>query len=234
MSADIIVLALGASINPTLLVIVLFMLAQSRPRQLLVAYLLGGFAISVGIGVALSAGLAHTSVAASHEGRPAAILSLVVGVLLLVVAALVSSDRVQERRRQHRERKTEKRSEKGYGESKKHKHSLKDHLKPALPSAFLLGIATSMPGGCYLIAMRDVAASGWSPGGQLLLVVGFNIVMFAWAEIPLLYYAHDPDGTVVKLRRAQDWLLGHMHKVIIFGALLAGAYLIISGLAHLL
>jgi hypothetical protein len=52
--------------------------------------------------------------------------------------------------------------------------------------------------------------------------------------IPLVFLAVRPAATKAHIQRAQDWLKNHARELIAAMALIAGAYMAVSGLARLL
>ena len=51
---------------------------------------------------------------------------------------------------------------------------------------FLAALVINVPGAAYLIALKDIAAGGYGTAVQVVLVLGFNLVMFVLAEVPLV------------------------------------------------
>jgi hypothetical protein len=51
--------------------------------------------------------------------------------------------------------------------------------------------------------------------------------------IPFAFLELRPEATRRVLKNAHDWLLGHARLLMAYTALILGAYLAISGLAHL-
>ena len=61
----------------------------------------------------------------------------------------------------------------------------------------------------------------------------FIVIVFALAELPLIGYAVDPDGTRVRVQRLQAWLSANGMIVARWVATLIGVYLTITGIAGL-
>src|SRR5207237_4859108 len=93
------------------------------------------------------------------------------------------------------------RADQRWSERRKSKHPAKKPPKQAddrepwsqrilsrgsVPIVFFLGIAINVPGAAYLIALKDIAAGNHATGTDIALVVGFNLIMFVLAEIPLV------------------------------------------------
>ena len=51
MAVEVLLLALYAALYPTLLAVVVILLAQARPRRLLTVYVIGGMSVSIGAGL---------------------------------------------------------------------------------------------------------------------------------------------------------------------------------------
>ena len=101
MIGNVVALGLSAAINPILVGVVLVTLASPRPKALLGAYVAGAMTVSVAIGIAvvsLASGIgAVTPTTSTTNG----LVDLVLGLLLLAVAAWFASGRA-ERRHAHK------------------------------------------------------------------------------------------------------------------------------------
>jgi hypothetical protein len=68
----------------------------------------------------------------------------------------------------------------------------------------------------------------------VLCVIGFNLVMLAILEVPLLGYTFAPDWTRTALQHFKEVLTRHGERILIIGALVMGLALVLRGLVELL
>jgi Sap, sulfolipid-1-addressing protein len=222
-------LALGSAVYPTLLAVVILILTQPNPRRLLAAYLAGGMLASLTIGLVIVAGLNSGHVLNGGSGRtinPA--VDLAVGLLLLVLLYALLSGR-DRRFTERRERKRAERAESG-------KEPWSDRVlqRQSLVLTFVVGIALNLPGALYLVALKEIASADQGTVEDVLQVLAYNLIMFAWAEIPLIAYGLAPERTEALIKRFHDWLGAHARQIAIAICGIAAAYLTIKGAAGLL
>jgi Sap, sulfolipid-1-addressing protein len=222
-------LALGSAVYPTLLAVVILILTQPNPRRLLAAYLAGGMLASLTIGLIVVAGLNSGHVLNGSSGRtinPA--VDLVVGLLLLgLLYALLTG-------RGHgiAERRGQKKAERA--ESGKEPWSDRVLQRQSIVLTFVVGIALNLPGALYLVALKDIAAADQGTVEDVLQVLVYNLIMFAWAEIPLIAYGLAPQRTEALIKSFHDWLGAHVRQIAIAVCGVAAVYLTIKGAAGLL
>jgi hypothetical protein len=222
-------LALGSAVYPTLLAVVILILAQPNPRRLLAAYLGGAMLASLTIGIVVTAGLGSGNLLNGSSGRtinPA--WDLAVGLLLLALlyALLTGRDR---RLAERRERKRAARAE-----SSKDPWSHRILARQSIVFTFVVGIALNLPGALYLVALKDIASADQSTAQDVLQLVIYNVIMFAWAEIPLIGYGIAPERTEALIKRIHDWLGAHTRQIAIGICAVAALYLTIKGVSGLI
>jgi MFS family permease len=222
-------LALGSAVYPTLLAVVILILTQPNPRRLLAAYLAGAMLTSLAIGLVIVGGLGSGDLlngSSGHTINPA--WDLAVGLLLfaLLYALLTGRDR---RLAERRERKRTKRAE-----SSKEPFSNRVLARQSIVFTFVVGMALNLPGALYLVALKEIAAADQSTATDLVQLVIYNVIMFAWAEIPLIGYGVAPERTEALIKRIHDWLGVHTRQIAIGICCVAAAYLTIKGAAGLL
>jgi hypothetical protein len=103
--------------------------------------------------------------------------------LLAVALATRTDERFRERRRQRREAagKVKPPSD----DDKKEPWSARILARGSTPIVFVAGLVVNVPGAAYLVGLKDIAAGKYSTGEEIALIVGFNLIMFLLAEIPL-------------------------------------------------
>jgi Sap, sulfolipid-1-addressing protein len=227
--AELLPLALGSAVYPTLLAVVILILTQPNPRRLLGAYLAGGMLTSLTVGFVVIAALNSGHVLNGSSGRtlnPA--VDLAVGLLLFALLGALLSGR-DRRFTERREHKREERAESG-----KRPWSERILLRESIILTFVVGIALNLPGALYLVALSQIAAADQSTAKDVLEVLIYNLIMFSWAEIPLIAYGIAPERTEAFVHRFHDWLGAHARQIAIAICGVAATYLTIKGVAGLL
>jgi hypothetical protein len=223
--AELIPLALVAAIYPPILALVVVILARPNPRNLLLAYVVGALLVSTLAGFAIVAALKGGNVVggSDHTVNPA--VDIAAGVAALFVAWILVTDRD----RQLRERRARKKAEKADGRDPWSRRMLE---RDSMRMAFLLGVALNLPGATYIVALKDIAAADQATGVTIAEIVGFNLIMFLIAEIPLVSYTLRPERTREAVNSINDWLGGHSRQIAMALCLGVGAFLLIRGIAH--
>jgi hypothetical protein len=223
-------LSLEAALYPTLLAAVVILLAQPRPRRLLAAYLAGGFIISISAGLVIVFALSDSH-AVSGGGS---VLSwggdLALGGLA-VLAAVALSMRADEH---FKERRARRKAEKPPKPAKEKKEPWSERIlsRGSVPIVFAAGLAINVPGAAYLIALKEIAGDGHPAATQVLIILGFNVVMFALAEIPLVGLVVAPERTSELVARTNAWLSGHGRQIATGLSAFFGVYLIARGIVN--
>lgn len=229
MAGEILLLALYAALYPTLLAVVVILLAQARPRRLLTVYLIGGMSVSIGAGLVVVFVLSGSGLLNRGESSGTSWKAdLTVGGLALLAAvalALRADERMRERRRRR-----------GHRPNAQHKHeepwSQRILARGSMPLVFGAALVINLPGAAYLIALKDIAAGDYSTAVQVALVVGFNLIMFVLAEVPLVGLWVAPERTNALVHRMSTWAAGHGRQVAIGVCIVFGAFLIARGIVN--
>jgi Sap, sulfolipid-1-addressing protein len=221
-------LAFDAALYPTLLAAVVILLAQERPVHLLAAYLAGGLLVSVGVGLAIVLALGGSSSLSSSSGLSWG-ADLAVGGLALLVAVTLAT-RADERMRARRRRKRPARPPDA--EQKRDPWSQRILARGSVPIVFVAALAINLPGAAYLIALKDIAAAHHSTAGDVALILLFNAIMFALAEIPLLGLVFARERTEGYVRRMDRWVSGHGREIAIGLSAVLGVFLVVRGIVH--
>jgi hypothetical protein len=147
-------------------------------------------------------------------------------VLAAVTLALRGDQRLRERRRRRKETKAKP------GDEHKEPWSHRLLSGGSAPLVFAAALAINLPGAAYLVALKDIAAGHHSTVTDVLLVVGFNLVMFALAEIPLLGLLLAPDRTDALVQRMNDSISRNGRTIAIVLCVVLGVFLIVRGIAN--
>jgi hypothetical protein len=224
---EVFVLALTASLNPTLLAATTVMLLLDKPSRLMLGYLFGALLTSITLGLVIVFTLSESSTAKTTEHTISPAVDIALGVLALVLVGSLSTDRAKElsaRRKAKREAKREK------GPPRWQRA-----LSNGSPrTTFVIGALLTLPGASYLAGLYNIHRLHYSTTGAVLLVIGFNIIMLWLLEVPLICFAVAPDWTPQAIERARAWVGRHARKFAVRGLSVVGVLLIIKGLVGLL
>src|SRR4051794_1340724 len=230
---QLLVLALDAALYPTLLAAVVILLAQARPRRLLAAYLAGGLFISVTLGLVIVFALDASNAVKNPQSGLSWGVDLAVGGLA-VLAAVAIATRADQRMRERRKRRKAAKQHGAPG-AKPEEHepwSQRILARGSVPIVFAAALAINLPGAAYLVALKDIAAGHHSDPTAVVLVVGFNVIMFLLAEIPLLGLLLAPEPTEALVKRTNAWLSSHGRQIEIVLCVVLGGFLIVRGIIN--
>jgi hypothetical protein len=229
---QVLLLALEASLYPTLLAAVVILLAQPRPRRLLTAYLAGGLTISISLGLVIVFALKGSNAVSGDSSVLSWGADLAVGGLALLAAvalALRADQRVSERR-SRRKLAAGKAPKQQSGSNEPWSERIL--ARGSVPIVFAAALAINVPGAAYLVGLKDIAAGGHSPPTEVILILLFNVIMFALAEIPLAGLVARPERTTELVGRANTWLSRHGRDIAVALSAVLGVYLIVRGLVR--
>jgi Sap, sulfolipid-1-addressing protein len=212
-------LAVLAALYPTLLAVVILVLARPNAGRLLAFFLAGAALTSISIGLFAVLVLDPGSLDTNRRSFGAGV-SLAAGfVALLVGLHLLRPAKPKE------------------------KHEAKDPTHRSFSQralehdsawlVFVLGIVLDLPGVWYLIGLRKIIAGGYSDAEAAALVVGFNVIMFAFVEVPLVGFLVAPERTNALVERFNAWLRQNVRHLLAWLALAVAAYLIVRGVIGL-
>lgn len=228
---DLVPLALAAAFYPTLLAVVVIILTRPNPARLLAAFLIGGMATSIAVGLAVLAIIEGSGVVgggSSHSISPA--IDLVVGLMSLALAFMIATGRPLPFAERRASRKAAKAAP---AVEAKDPWTQRILGRDSLALAFGLGIVLDLPSVWYLAALKDIAKAGNSTGHDIALVLLFNVIMFALIEIPLVCYLVAPQSSAARVARFDEWTRSHLRQIGATVAAVIGVYLTINGIAGL-
>jgi len=190
---------------------------------------IGSFITSVLFGIAVVVGLTATSlVAPSHHARYPA-FDIAVGVLILVIAAWLRSERSAALRRRAAARRAQRRPHKTEHKNEQPSRSAQILSSGSIGLVAALGVAMHLPGLLYLAALGEIAYANTSSAHTLLVIVLFNLVMLAPIELPLIGYIAAPQRTERVVQRVNSFVQEHRAQGLQLLSALAGGYLIVIG-----
>lgn len=243
MLSNVLLLGMASGIDPSKIATVTYILSKTaKPMRLLVAYLVGGFGVSVILGVFVLFVLRAAGL--TSPGAAPANLLIAIGILSLTVALLVGTgltarirDWVNERRGSESGDKTTNKME----ESIQKVPGLRKLLPPirrALASespwiAWVAGVGVGIPNAYYVAAITIVLHSGVSAAQQVLYLVVFNLFNFGAVIIPVVAYLRAPEATTDLVTRTNAWAAANHRGFVAGVAGVIGVYLIIVGVTHI-
>jgi hypothetical protein len=234
---QLLVLALDAALYPTLLAAVVILLAQPRPVALLGAYLAGGMLVSIAAGLAIVLVLGGSSSLHATSGLSWSADLAVGGLALLAAVALATraDERMRRRVAARRARRAAAHPPAQEAEPEEQEHepwSQRLLAGGSIPLVFLAALAINLPGAAYLIALKDIAAGHHSTGADVALILVFNVIMFALAEIPLAGLLVARERTDALVAHADAWASSHGREIAIGLSGFLGVFLVVRGIAH--
>lgn len=227
--ANIALLALVASLYPTLLAAVTVMLLQPSPRRLMFGYLLGAYTTSIGLGLVIVFSLEGSGLGGEATRTISPAQDIAIGLLLLLAALVLATGRDERFRRARRERKQAKRR----ADNEKEPWSQRMLGSGSARITFVLGLVLSFPGVTYLTALHRIARLELGAGAQVAIVVAFCLVQLLLLEAPLLSYTFAPEWTRGAVAGFRGWLTRRGRRVGIIGAAALGSVLVVRGLVGL-
>jgi hypothetical protein len=230
MNAEFFALAFVAALNPKLLALDLLLIENRRPRAMFLSVLLGGLTVALTIGL-LDVLVLHADAINSQKTVSAGV-DLALGLVLLAAGGLVATGRLHGRRKAPVPA-DDNQPELPEKTKKKDGWAQRVLAEPRLGLAMLIGALCGIPGAAYLSGLHILVTSKSSTANQVVGVVLFVLIEFSLIIIPFVLLQLRPEATKARLENAHDWLLGHARQLMIYTALILGAYLAISGLVRL-
>jgi hypothetical protein len=224
---QVIVLALTASLNPTLVAATTVMLLLDKPARLMTGYLLGAYITSITLGLVVVFSLSSSSVTSTTQNTLSPSVDIGLGAVFLAIAFVLYTGRAERLRARRAARK----AAKGPHEPPRWQRELS---KGSARMTFVVGALLTLPGASYLAGLTEIHKLRYSTAGTVLVVIGFNLVMMWLLEAPLVGYLLAPDSTPRAVERAKAWVSRHAHKYAVRGFTAIGALLVIKGLIGLL
>jgi len=228
---QIILLAFGAAVFPTLLACVAILISRPNPRPLLLAFYAGALITSITAGVIVLAifNSGNTALGSSttdpHPG-----FSIVAGVGALALAWIMASPRGKawlDAMREKRAARKPPKEQQGPSWAERHLDDASAKV------AFVVGAAINLPGPFYLLALGDISSGDYSTLQEAGLIVLFNAIMFLLLEVPLVGYLVTPDTTAERVNALSRWLNANGLRVMGVLVGVVGLSLLVQGIAAL-
>ncbi len=196
----IVVYSFASAFNPTLVAATTVMLLLPHPEKLMLGYWLGAMAMSIASGLLLVYALHGSGTASATKHTLTPVEDYVVAAGALIAAALLASG-VVHRIRTRRARRHEK--------PKKPPKWQQRMRSGTAATAFVLGVALSLPGATYLLLLDRLSKLHYSFVGTTLILIGSNLIQLLVLEIPMLAFAIWPQQTPDAIDSAKAWIGTH-------------------------
>lgn len=218
---DIFLLSLVAAANASLLAAVTVMLFLPDPKRLLLGYLAGGLLISLAIGFLIVFVIHDASATTTARNAVSPSIDITLGAISLLVAYVLRvghDQRFRERRRA------------GKPVVEKGPSKVEQLLgRGSARVTFALGVVLTLPGVAYLAALRDLQQLGYGAAGEILVILGFNVMLLILLEVPLVGYYVAPERTVVEVQRFRAWLTRRGRAIAVDAFAVIGLFLLARG-----
>ena len=215
-------LSLTAALNPTLVAVSTAMLLLPAPARLMLGYLCGALLTSITLGIVIVFSLHGSSAVKTTQHRISPAVDVALGVITLLLARALAGARF--------DRLAKGRAERRAANADKRPPRWRRELAKGSPRVtFVIGALLTLPGASYLAGLDAIHKLRYSDAASILLVIGFNIVMLALLEIPLLSFVVAPEWTPGAIERAKVWVSGRARRLAIRGLSVIGALLLLKG-----
>ncbi len=216
----VLVMAAAISTEPFRLGMTVLMLNRPRPVLHLFAFLCSAFAMATAVGLVVLFVLRNAIVQSADSTL--SILQIAIGMVALSIAAVLLSGKT--RWFTGAPKKTAPRETSRW-------RNLLGAQTPLL--AALAGIAIALPSVDYLAVLTVILASGESAATQVSALLMFNVVAFAFVEIPLASYLFAPNRTRIWMDSLNRWMAAHRRWTIAAMLVVVGCILVVSGVIGL-
>lgn len=218
MLISVLVMAFAVSLEPFRIGMTVLMLNRPRPMLQLLAFLCGGFAMGIAVGlIVLFAFRRRLLLGSTYFTLPK--VQILIGVVALLVAAVLAA-RVFTGR---------------FGPRPEKLATLAQRLLNgrSLWIAGMAGLGIALPSVDYLAALAVILASRTAAMTQVGALLMFNVVAFALVEIPLLAYLLAPQTTRTSMVALHDWIRSRRRVEVATLLAAVGGVLLAVGIAGL-
>jgi hypothetical protein len=218
-------LSLTAALNPTLIAASTAMMLLDNPVRLMVGYLIGALTTSVTIGLVILFTLSSSSAVSTTKRTLSPSADIALGALALMLAYVLST--VLPRRRERRMRSPDR----GDKKDPRWKRAMS---RGSARTMVVIGALLTLPGASYLAGLIQLHKLHLSTFEDVLVVIGFNLVMLALLEVPLACFVVAPEWTPGAIDRAKAAAARNGPRVLVRGLVVIGVLLIVKGVVGLI
>ena len=164
----------------------------------MLGYLLGALMTSISLGLVIVFSLEDSGAVEAAKDTLGPAGDIVLGAIFLIVARALSA----ERDAILRERRERRKAAKGKAKGEKGPPRWQRILSRGTPrTTFAVGALLTLPGASYLVALTRLAKDDLCAPETVLVILGFNLIMLALLELPLLSYWLEPEVTPGRVER---------------------------------
>ena len=231
-------MAIAVSLKPVPIGLTVMILNRPRPMLQLLAFLCGGFAMGVSVGLVVLFVLRHTLLAATNFTVPKA--QIVMGLLALLFAAVLATNISARQFTRGRLAGAAVGGDAGVVVVEPTPPSALEKLftrarhllqGSSLWVAWVVGLVIALPSAEYIAALAGILASGAGPVAQAGALLMFNVVAFALVEIPLVSHLAAPGRTSVFMAALHDWIRSHRRRNVAALLAAAGCFMLVLGMS---
>jgi Sap, sulfolipid-1-addressing protein len=202
------------------------MMLLPNPVRLMLGYLLGALLTSITLGLLIISALEGSSTVATTKNTLSPAATIALGCIALVGALVLGTDRRLGRRR-GRDTREAKKKEKGPPRWQKALG------RGSARVTFVVGAMLTLPGASYLAGLSRIDKQNYSTPETVLAVIGFNLIMLALLEVPLICFVIAPNWTPRAIDRAKAWIGRHTRRFAVTLLTVVGALLVLKGMLEL-
>jgi sulfite exporter TauE/SafE len=216
---EIVLLAFASMFWPTLITIVVLALRVPRPVRILSWFVLGGLLTTITIGLVLVFALQDADFISGSSRPVNPVLNITAGVLALAVAFYLAR-----RGRRHVEPAATEEKKSGLTQRAVERGGL---------VAFLAGVVLNIvPGAFPVVALKDIAQLDSGDATKVVSVIVFYVIMFSFAEVPIVAYLFAPERTTARVNEFNTWLRRNSTHIAVGVLAAVGIYLTVRGLVQ--
>jgi len=212
----VLVMALAVSVEPFRIGMTVVMLNRPRPALQLLAFLFGGFAMGMTVGLVVLFVFRRVLLGSTYFTLPK--VQILIGVLLLSIAAVVAIDVF---------------GRLGLPLTRLATPAGRVLRGQSLAVAGIAGLGIALPSVDYLAALAVILASKAPAMKQVSVLLMFNVVAFALVEIPLLAYLLAPNATAESMTALLNWIRSRHRRDVAFLLGAVGCVLLAVGTSGL-
>jgi hypothetical protein len=221
---EVVVLALLAALNPTLLAATTVMLLLPHPGRLMLGYWLGSMLMSIAIGLVIVFALEGATAKSDSQHTVSPIADFVLAGILLILAGVLFTGRDRRVEQRRASRKTKR------GEAGKTPKWQQQLGKGSAKTTFVVGALLSLPGATYLAGLNNIHKLDYSVTATVLLVIGFNLTQLLLIEVPLVALKVAPKRTPIAIEHVRAWGSEHGREYAAWALVVIAVALLVNGI----
>ncbi|OBK18495.1 GAP family protein [Mycobacterium asiaticum] len=222
----ILVMAIAVSLEPFRIGMTALMLNRPRPMLQLLAFLCGGFAMGITVGLVVLFVFRRRLASSTYLTLPR--VQLMIGGLALLLGAILAVNFLVARVR----------TEPKPGALASGISSLRPVIwlrqllnGRSLWVAAVAGLGSALPSVDYLAALAVILASRAPATTRVAALLAFNVTAFAFVEIPLVAYLLAPDATRRGVATLNRWIRSRRRFEVAILLFVVGGVLVTAGIA---